>query len=462
MITNQYNKNVFSNTEAEQMLLGMLLCDNSMFKIIENRLKTEYFSSASFGHIYEAITKSIHKLGEADPITIKQFGCEDDDMSGIVDILYKVAPHTQTAENYADIIRECWQRRTSIQMLKDSESDINDYSQTVNDVFSRLDSKRCLLLRDNNGNGVSVKTSADAVIKTLVEIQNGSRDILGVTTGIPSMDKKLGGLNPSNLIIIGARPAMGKTGLALNIAYNAAAAKLEGKNEGANVLIFSMEMTAEELAKRLLCTIAGVSMEVLKHGVKKPDLQKLEAASAIISDLPLLIDDTPGLSFSELRGRSLLQRLNGDIGLIVIDYLQLIKHERKVGDNRTNELTEITKGLKGLAKELNIPIIALSQLSRYVEQREDKRPQLSDLRESGSIEQDADLVLSIYREEYYLAQKQPTDAYDLKKTTDWYSKMKNCENVAEVAILKNRHGSIGTFKLKFNADLVQFTDRVLD
>lgn len=285
--------------------------------------------------------------------------------------------------------------------------------------------------------------------------------IAGVTSGLVDLDKWLGGFNPSDLIVIGGRPSMGKTILGTNIAFNAAVASMEKNKDGAYVAFFSLGMTAETLSARILGSESGISSDKIRSGeIRAEDFSTLVEASRRLNTIPLFIDDTPALSVSALRTRARRLKRQEGLGLIVIDYLQLIKsglsHENE--SNRHHEISCIIRSLKELAMELKVPVIVMSQVSRDVELRGDKRPHLSDLRESGSIEQDADVVMFIYREEYYEARHQPPEGTD--KHAEWQGRMNQIANQAEVIIAKNRHGHVGTVRLYFEGNLTRFGDLV--
>jgi replicative DNA helicase len=288
----------------------------------------------------------------------------------------------------------------------------------------------------------------------------------GITTGLNSINSKVGGLHNSDLVILAGRPGMGKTALVTNIAFNAAQRWLReqedgipaDKGVGAKVAFFSLEMSADQLATRILAEQSGISAELLRMGkISREDFRELSRASRELQELPLYIDDTPALTIAALRTRARrLQRQKG-IGLIIVDYLQLLQGSGRSNDNRVNEISEISRGLKTLAKELSVPVIALSQLSRAVEQREDKRPQLSDLRESGSIEQDADMVWFVYREDYYEMSKQPAPE-DEAAHAAWAERMEKIFGLSELIVAKQRHGSTGKVRLKFEAKITKFSD----
>jgi replicative DNA helicase len=305
---------------------------------------------------------------------------------------------------------------------------------------------------------------------------NTGGGLSGVTTGLETVNAKTGGLHHSDLVILAGRPGMGKTALATNIAFNAAQRYVRDledgiapeKSAGAGVAFFSLEMSADQLATRILAEQSGISSENLRMGkISQQDFRNLARAAADLEGLPLYIDDTPGLTIAALRTRARRLKRQRGIGMVVVDYLQLLQGSGKGGSdqNRVQEISEISRGLKTLAKELSVPVIALSQLSRAVEQREDKRPQLSDLRESGSIEQDADIVMFIYREEYYLAFQKPTeatdgdDAKDVMAFQQWQEAMAKKYGLAELIIAKQRHGSTGTLDLHFESRFTRFSDR---
>ena len=326
---------------------------------------------------------------------------------------------------------------------------------------------------EEGGGEGSVKTFAQATklaVALAEKALNTGGGLSGVTTGLDSVNAKTGGLHHSDLLILAGRPGMGKTSLATNIAFNTARKYVEeiaegvaeGQRSGAPVAFFSLEMSADQLATRILAEQSGISSENLRMGkISQQDFRNLARAAADLESLPLYIDDTPGLTIAALRTRARRMKRQKGIGLIVVDYLQLLHGTGKGGtDQRVQEISEISRGLKTLAKELNVPVLALSQLSRAVEQREDKRPQLSDLRESGSIEQDADMVWFVYREEYYLASRQPADDHvDFQK---WQEEMARAYGIAELIIGKQRHGATGKVKMKFEAKITRFSDQIDD
>jgi replicative DNA helicase len=299
---------------------------------------------------------------------------------------------------------------------------------------------------------------------------NSGGHLSGFTTGLESLNAKIGGLHKSDLIIVAGRPGMGKSALGTNIAFAAAQRFIRDaedgieaeKSAGAPVALFSLEMSADQLATRILAEESGISSENLRMGkISQQEFRSLARAAAELQSLPLYIDDTPGLTIAALRTRARRLKRQKGIGIIVVDYLQLLQGSGKnSNDNRVQEISEISRGLKQLAKELSVPVIGLSQLSRAVEQREDKRPQLSDLRESGSIEQDADIVLFIYREDYYLAAKQPAD--DHPDFPAWQEEMARAYGRAEVIVAKQRHGATGKVRMRFDSRITKFSDAADD
>jgi replicative DNA helicase len=310
------------------------------------------------------------------------------------------------------------------------------------------------------GNFVTLRSSVLAAIEHAEKAYKSDGNVTGVTTGLIDIDKILGGLQNSDLLILAGRPSMGKTALATNIAFAAANKFAEtGGAEGAIVGFFSLEMSSDQLAARILADQSNIASDAIRKGtIKQDDFRAFAEASQRLSQVPLYIDDTPGLSISAIRTRARRLKRQHGLGLLVVDYLQLLRGTgSKQGlDNRVQEVSEITRGLKAIAKELSIPVLALSQLSRQVEQREDKRPQLSDLRESGSIEQDADVVMFVYREEYYLSRAEPEPGTE--KHMKWQERCDKALNIGECIVAKARHGPIGTVRLQFNPTFTRFSD----
>ncbi len=452
------------NIDAEQALLGALLLNNHHIERLPDVLKSVHFADKRHELIFSAIQR-LHQNGQvADPITLKDFFKDHPQFEATHGSQYLVDLCTRftsivSVKDYGQLIYELYLKR----QLMDIGEDIIDKARTPtldHDAKGQIEqAERALYTLAMEGEGNSGLISfREAIIKAvgMAEIAfKRDSHIVGVTTGLTDLDKWLGGLHPSDLLILAGRPSMGKTALATNIAFNAAMSKMRGETTGAPVAFFSLEMSSEQLATRLLASECGISSDKIRRGdIRTEDFPKFIEASRRIYEAPLFIDDTPALSVTHLRNRARrLQRQHG-LGLIVVDYLQLLDGGEHKSDNRVQEISQITRHLKALAKELNVPVLALSQLSRAVEQRDDKRPQLSDLRESGSIEQDADVVMFVFREEYYEGRKEPTPGTD--KHAEWQARMEKMYNKAEVILAKQRHGPIGTVRLYFDGAVTKF------
>ncbi|MGE3784170.1 MAG: replicative DNA helicase [Alphaproteobacteria bacterium] len=475
-----------ANTEAEQALLGAMLINNAAYHRVAEFLLQEHFGNAVHGRIYGAIGKLVERGLIADPVTLKNLFDQDGALAEIGGAQYLAhlvnsAVTIINAEHYGRTIHDLYLRRELITVGQDivTEAFEHDLDDPATEQIERAEAKLFELASSGQAEGgprefrvalTSAITMAQAAFK-----RDGK--IVGVATGFTDLDKKLGGLHPSDLVILAGRPSMGKTALATNIAFNAAKAWQPARGpdgridltrpaeDGAVVAFFSLEMSAEQLATRILAEASGTSSDKIRRGeIRREDFDRFVMASQHLASVPLFIDDTPALSLAALRTRARRLKRQHGLGLIVIDYLQLMRPSvaKGVPENRVQEISEITRGLKAIAKELDVPILALSQLSRAVEQREDKRPMLADLRESGSIEQDADVVMFIFREEYYLSRgepaRRPEESDD--KFNDRYDRWKErCEAAfatAEVIIAKQRHGPIGTIKLHFEAETTRF------
>ena len=454
------------NLEAEQSLLGALLLNNQAFEVITEFLKPDHFSHPLHKTIYEVIARLIERSQVADPITLKPL-LENDPLiqeaggvGYLVDLVSGVSS-TVSVRDYGQMIHEFYLRRslTSIgDTIVRSAHDVKSEDTAMEKIESAEKQLYDLVSSGDTTRGaVAFKVALTEAVKMAEIAYRRDSAIVGVTTGLADIDRWLGGLHPSDLVIVAGRPSMGKTVLGTNIAFNAAKAYLDNPKEGCNAVFFSLEMSAEQLATRILATQSKISSDRIRRGdIKAEDFPNLVTASRLIENLGLFIDDTPALTVTALRNRARrLQRQHG-IGLIVVDYLQLLEGggKNRGGDNRVQEISDISRGLKALAKELNVPVIAMSQLSRAVEQREDKRPQLADLRDSGSIEQDADVVMFIYRDEYYEARKEPPVGTD--KHLEWQQRMAKVMNQAEIIIAKQRHGPVGTVKLFFDGKYTRF------
>jgi replicative DNA helicase len=461
------------NFEAEMALLGALLANNKSFDKVAEFLRPEHFADERHGRIFDACSKLIQRGTIANPVTLKNFFEQDDALTEIggTQYLARLAGAVVTVINaidYARTIHDLYLRR---QLIGIGEETVNeaytyDLETAASQQIEAAEQKLFDLAKSGEyGGGFRRFSEALAMAIDMAEAAY-KRDshVVGVTTGLIDLDKKLGGLHPSDLIILAGRPSMGKTALATKIAYSAALAYKEKRlsdgeiqvSEGAKVAFFSLEMSAEQLANRILSEETLIPSDKIRRGeVRGDDFPKFVEASKRMSTAQLFIDDTPALSISALRTRARrLQRTHG-LGMIVIDYLQLLTPAPGAkSENRVQEISAITRGLKALAKELNVPVLALSQLSRAVEQREDKRPQLADLRESGTIEQDADVVMFVFREEYYKARQEPSPGTAEHET--WQADMERIHNLAEVIIGKQRHGPIGIVKVAFDGNYTKF------
>jgi replicative DNA helicase len=454
------------NLEAEQSLLGALLLNNGSLEYIGDFLRPFHFADGIHGQIFEAIVRLIDRGQVADPITLKDYFDKNEALQAVggarylVDLAQSVVSIISVGD-YGRLIYDLYLRRQLMGIGEDMvlTARTHDLELSAAQQIEEAEKKLFDLATTGNVSGgfQSFRDALTASIEMAEVAYRRDSHIVGVTTGLMDLDKWLGGLHPSDLLIIAGRPSMGKTILATNIAFNAAVASMENDKSGASVAFFSLEMSAEQLATRILASESGISSDKIRRGeIRSEDFPTFVEVSRRLSSIPLFIDDTPALSVSALRTRARRLKRQEGLGLIVIDYLQLIEAgaSGRRGDNRVQELSDITRALKALAKELDVPVIALSQLSRAVEQREDKRPQLSDLRESGSIEQDADVVMFIFREEYYEVRRQPPEGTD--KHAEWQARMSQIANQAEVIIAKQRHGPVGTVRLYFEGNLTRF------
>ena len=460
------------NIEAEQALLGALLVNNGLLEKVGDRLKPESFYDPVHQRIYDSIVTLSNRGQIADPQTLRGLFENDPALaaSGGASYLAELAGNVVSIINvgdYALLIQDLYLRR---QLIALGEEVVNNaFQQDLEDPPIRqieVTEQRLFDLAQTGemDRGFMPLNRALTLSNTLAnEAYKRDSHITGVTTGLRDLDRKMGGLQKSDLVILAGRPSMGKTALATNIAINAARAACDTtRKEGAAVGFFSLEMSCEQLATRLLGDFSSVPSDKIRRGeIKKEDFNKFLDATRMLSKAPLYIDDTPGLTVSALRTRARrLKRLVPNLGMIVIDYLQLLRGTSRRDDNRVQEVSEITRGLKALAKELELPVLALSQLSRAVEAREDKRPMLSDLRESGSIEQDADVVLFVFREEYYLKNKEPRPGTE--EHVAWMNEMERAHGRAEVIIGKQRHGPTGMVELQFEAELTRFGNLARD
>ena len=460
------------NLEAEQALLGAILVNNDAYDRVSDFLKPEHFVEEIHRRIYE-IAGSLIRAGKvATPITLKTFLGEHD-LGGVSvqQYLARLAADATTIINafdYGRTIHDLAVRRELIQIGEDVVNVAYDapVDTTPRDQIEEAERRLYAVAEGGRYDGGfqrfsdALKTAVDMAAKAYE--RDGS--LSGVATGLTDLDRQMGGLQPSDLVILAGRPGMGKTALATNIAFNIARAyrgetRADGTThavDGGRVGFFSLEMSAEQLATRIIAEQSGVASYKIRRGdITESDFQAIAEAVRDMQSVPFFIDQTGGISIAQLTARARRLKRQRGLDLIVVDYLQLLAGSKTRSENRVQELTEITTGLKALAKELNVPILALSQLSRQVEQRDDKRPQLSDLRESGSIEQDADVVLFVFREEYYLKNKEPRPGTE--EHIAWMGQMESAHGRAEVIIGKQRHGPTGTIELQFDAEVTRFS-----
>ena len=456
------------NLEAEQGILGILLLNNRYMEHVSDYLRSFHFADAIHGKIYEGITRFAERGQIADPITLKDYFDREKGLESVggakylVDLASSVLSMSSISD-YGRLIYDLYLRRELLNIGQDVcvQAKVYDFEVSAVQQIEKAEKQLFdLATKGQTGGGLVEFNVAITEALRMAELAfKRDSHIVGVTSGLIDMDKWLGGLHPSDLLILAGRPSMGKTALATNIAFNAAKAALKGDGGGAPVAFFSLEMSSEQLASRILASEAGVSSDKIRKGeISASDFPKFVEVTREFQDLPLYIDDTPAITVSAIRNRARRMQRQHGLGLIVIDYLQLIEAggSKKGPTNRVQEISDISRGLKAIAKEIGVPVIALSQLSRAVEQRDDKRPQLSDLRESGSIEQDADVVMFVYREEYYLERKKPTEGTE--KYVEWQAEMNRTYKQAEVIIAKQRHGPVGTIKLHFEGAITKFSN----
>ena len=479
---NQEISEKFQNFDAEIAVIGCLLWDNKSYEKIADFLIEDHFIDLNNKNIFKTIKRLLDKNILVTPITLKNY-LEENDKDSFDNYTYlnqikDSAPSTQNAYQYARLLYDLHIKRSligigkniiqdtisneedleGINLIENAENDLYNLSQT-----GSSDRKYSLF-------GESLKKAIDIIDQSFKR----EGKIAGLPSGLKDLDKKLGGFHNSDLIIIAGRPSMGKTALGTNIAFNAAKKFKEKEDEfgnkttidGGKIAFFSLEMSSEQLATRVLAEQSKISGDKMRKAeLNKEDFKKIAKVSSELENLNLVIDDNPILTIPSLRARARRLRRLYDIDMIIIDYLQLMSGSQNVrNDGRVQEISEITRGLKAIAKELNIPIIALSQLSRQVEQREDKRPQLADLRESGTIEQDSDVVMFIFRESYYLERMEPikkpdeqNDRYN-ERHQRWRELCESRYNIADIIIAKQRHGPTGTIKTHFDPNFTKFSD----
>jgi replicative DNA helicase len=460
--------------EAEQQLLGAILTDNDIFDRVAAIIRSDHFYDPVHARIFEVAAARIAKNNLASPVTLKSFMEGDEGLQELGGPAYLVrlagsAVSSFAVKDYAQMIYDLAVRRDLIRLgreIADKAAKVDVSSEPKEQI---VEAEQKLYKMAEQGNSESGFQSFLRAVTEAVNVANAAYQreggLAGISTGLIDMDKKLGGLHPSDLLILAGRPSMGKTSLATNIAFNIAKAYrkglrpdgTEGALDGGVVGFFSLEMSAEQLAGRILADASSISSHKIRQGdMEEEEFRRFVQAAKDLEACPLYIDDTPALPISQLAARSRRLKRTHGLDLIIVDYLQLL---RGTAENRVQEIAEISMGLKAVAKELNIPVIALSQLSRQVESRDDKRPQLSDLRESGSIEQDADVVMFVFREEYYVEREKPSDDR-LDEMVAWQERMSRLHGKAEVIIGKQRHGPIGSVELSFESQFTRFGNLV--
>ncbi len=464
------------NIEAEQQLLGAILTNNDIYDRVAGIMNEAHFYDPVHARIYQVAASRIAKNALASPVTLKAFLEDDPGLKELGGPAYLVrlagaAISSFAARDYAQMIYDLAIRRKLMELGREIASKAQKVEVANEPKEQIVEAEQALYKLAEAGSSDTGFQSFLRAVTDAVNVANAAYQreggLAGISTGLTDLDKKLGGLHKSDLLILAGRPSMGKTSLATNIAFAIAKAYRKGKRpdgsdgavDGGVVGFYSLEMSAEQLAARVLSEAAEVPSEQIRRGdLTEGEFRRFVDAAKTLEACPLFIDDTPALPISQLAARA--RRLKREHGLdcLIVDYLQLVRPATSK-DSRVNEVSEITQGLKAIAKELDIPVVALSQLSRQVESREDKRPQLSDLRESGSIEQDADVVMFVFREEYYKEREKPGD-HDLEAMAKWQEEMENIHGRAELIIGKQRHGPIGTVELAFEGRFTRFSNLV--
>ena len=464
-----------ANIEAEQALLGALLYDNGAYERLSDTLQPQHFYEPFHGRLFAAIEGNIRRGQLADPTLLAEQFQRDPAFQELGAVRYLAdlvdrAPPAAKAADYARAVYDLALRRELIRIGGDivTTAEVGDPDLTARDQIETAEQQLYSLAETGAASGgmVGLDVALVQAVEMAAEAYNRDGGLSGLSTGISDLDAKLGGLHPSDLIIIASRPSMGKSSLTANIAFNVARhyawePQPDGTRKTVNggvVAFFALEMSAAQMAMRLLAEVSGVPSDKIRKGeITAAEFGRIRDAATEIQEAPLYIDDTGGISMSKLVARARRLKRTTGLDLIIIDYVQLVTAGGGARpENRVQEVSQITQGLKSLAKELNVPVIAAAQLSRQVENREDKRPQLADLRESGSIEQDADVVMSIYRESYYLSRSEPREG--TQEHLDWQEKMDHIRHIAEIIIGKQRHGPIGTVKLHYDENITKFSN----
>jgi replicative DNA helicase len=456
-------KELPNNIEAEQSVIGSILVTNEIFDEISTIISSINFYDPMHQKIYNAMESLIYKGMLANPITLKNYFEDEKDDLDVPEYLVKITKFSTSvrqAIEYSKIIYDMFVRRELIKISEQTidSAKINDLDTSGQNIIEN--SERLLFDLAEKGSFNSSLVKFDDAMKQTIEMASAAYKneggIVGVPTGLRDLDDKLGGLHQSDLIIIAGRPSMGKTSLATNIAFNAAK-HIQDSGKKSSIAFFSLEMSSEQLSTRILSEQARIGSNDIRRGrISDEQFDQFLETSKNIAELPLFIDETPAISIAAMSNRARrIKRLHG-LDMIVVDYIQLMRGTTYNKDGRVQEISQITQGLKAIAKELGIPVLALSQLSRQVEQRDDHKPQLADLRESGSIEQDADVVMFVYREGYYLQRKEPREA--TVEHAEWQAKMNEVAHLAEIIIGKQRHGPIGKVTLEFEERFTKFKD----
>jgi len=461
LVQNEANE-LPNNIEAEQSVIGSILVSNEMFDEINMIITSKNFYDPMHQKIFSAIEKLIYGGMLANPITLKNYFEKEKDEINVPDYLIKITKFStakrQTTE-YSKLIYDLFVKRELIKISENiiDTAKLNDLDHDGQSIIENFE--KSLFDLAEKGSFSSQLVKFDEAMRMTIEMASNAykneEGIVGVPTGLTDLDDRLGGLHKSDLLIIAGRPSMGKTALATNIAFNAAK-KIQEDGRKSTIAFFSLEMSSEQLSTRILAEQSRIKSNDIRRGrISEEQFDKFIETSKNISELPLYIDETPAISIAALSNRARrIKRLYG-LDMVVVDYIQLMKASN-FREGRVQEISEITQGLKALAKELSVPVLALSQLSRAVESRDIKKPQLSDLRESGSIEQDADVVMFVYREAYYLEKLEPRPA--TVEHAEWQAKMNDVSNLAELLIGKQRHGPTGNIMLEFEAMFTKFKD----
>ena len=462
LVKNQF-KELPNNIEAEQAVIGSILVSNEMFDEINIIIESNNFYDPMHQKIFESIENLIFKGMLANPITLKNYFEDEKDDLNVPEYLVKITKFSTSARQaieYSKIIYDMFVRRELIKISEQTVDDVklNELDTNGQNIIEKTEKSLYELAEKGSYNSNIIKF--DEAMKQTIDMASAAYKneggIVGVPTGLRDLDYKLGGLHQSDLIIIAGRPSMGKTSLATNIAFNAAK-NLQDSGKKSSIAFFSLEMSSEQLSTRIISEQARISSNDIRQGrISDDQFDKFLETSKDIADLPLYIDETPALSIAAMSNRARRIKRRSGLDMIVVDYIQLMRGTTFNKDGRVQEISQITQGLKAIAKELAVPVVALSQLSRQVEQRDDNKPQLADLRESGSIEQDADVVMFVYREAYYLQRKQPREA--TVEHAEWQAKMNEVAHLAQIIIGKQRHGPIGNVTLEFEERFTKFKD----